>query len=567
MKKLDLSSAISLACSLLVFIALSVSAQDISEDVSFKMRSESELSKFEDFSRDNGNDKDKIRTTTVWETELYNSDGYDNYNYAMFKYGDIIYVYGFYYDFYKDKSLHFRRFNALTGEPLREDDGSDISKIYVPTNQTNIGWPYESKDNIKTSVTGSWLRFFTDDNGEIGLVSFIRDANVTGHANYVRLAIGTLDIDRTFKDKELYFKRSPVYYDFDIEFLERENFVSELFNINGALEDNNLVFDFIVLKLSGRDEYGDVYYDKQWFHFDQSDSEEITSRKFKFSNETRTNDYDPYTICAVEGDHYIINSPYNGANLISPIDNSDGYEFSSAWLTSAGENVDGEETQGRVKNYCFVPINIAEEEYYITTGRFPVMSIPSTSTIDGERTASFSLKRWRDKSDFSNLNEIVSFPSDNAFEYNYYLMANGEQQYKMLATISQKCVVEYRYKAPATSAEVLTLKPKSQDKGEWMKTICYLYSPSAGIGRYEFEPVSDGSVTSLDGVFERDDIKIQHSGTKLWIDGERAPLKVYDVTGSVVFSSESCTEANIDSLIPGLYIVSWGSAVSKILVK
>lgn len=563
MKHPDLTSALSIIHALIAFTTFAMSAQDVSENDRFKVRDATELSKFEDFSQDNGNENEYIRTTAAWETELFNSDGYDNDNYAMFKYGDVIYVYGFYWDHDRDKTLHFRRFNALTGEQLKGDDDSNISKIAIPANQPNIGWPYETKSLITTSYSGSWLRFFTDDKGEIGLVSFIRDKTIKDNANYIRISVGALDIESTFQNNELIFKDSPRYYDFDIAFLQRENFVSELFNVHGTLDDNSVAFDFIVLKQSGKSET----YDEQWFHFDQSNSEALTANKLIFSNETRTNIYDPYTISPVDGGQYVINSPWNGANLITPAGVSDRYEFSCAWELPAVEDGEGTESRARIKNYCFVPITIADEEYYITSGKFPVMSEPSSATIDGEKKISFSLRRWRDKSDFSNLNEVLSLPSGNAFEYSYFKVINDEQQYKMVATISQKCVVEYQYKTTQASGETLTRRPKAQNYDDWLKTICYLYSPSAGIGRYEFEPVSNGGVTGIGEVEAAVSQAIHLSGARLWIDSRSAPLRIYNATGAVVFQSENCSEANLGFLAPGCYIVSWGTGLRKIILN
>ena len=85
MKHPDLTSALSIIHALIAFTTFAMSAQDVSENDRFKVRDATELSKFEDFSQDNGNENEYIRTTAAWETELFNSDGYDNDNYAMFK--------------------------------------------------------------------------------------------------------------------------------------------------------------------------------------------------------------------------------------------------------------------------------------------------------------------------------------------------------------------------------------------------------------------------------------------------------------------------------------------------
>lgn len=569
MKKIDLSSALSFACSLLVFIALSVSAQDTSENVSFKMRSQSELSQFEDFSRETGNEKEAVRTTAVWETDLYNSDGYDNHNYAMFKYGDIIYIYGLYYN-YSEPYMYFRRIDAKTGELLKGDDDSYISKISVPSDKT--GWPYESLSNFKSELSGSWLRFFTDDDGEIGLVSFIRNEKELGNSSKLKISVFHLDINTTFKNSELTFNdviSGDIYDDvFETYSNEKnifnvyENFISEIFNVSGSLINGNLKFDFLLLRLDG----DDADASNKWFHFEQNNPSGLVISRLNLKKEPVMKDhyYDPCTVSILENSSYIVSFPNNGVFLLDPIENSTDFGCVAKWEIPANDNeLDTENTT--FKSKCFTPVDIAGEEYYITTGAFPKIDV-FNAKIDGSTATSFTLRRWRDKSDFSGVTDIISIPTVNN-EFNYANVSNSYGKDKIIYTISQKCVVEYQYKTPTASGKALTRRPMSQDKGDWMKTICYLYSPSAGIGRYEFEPVYDGWLTNLNDIEDSVKPEINRSGERLWLDGNSATLKIFDIAGAIVFSSSNCTEANISALTPGCYLVSWGSAVSKILVK
>lgn len=539
---------------------MSMEAQTAQDYDYYKKRNYEDLSSFSVFSCESTDPKEGIRTTAIWETDLLNSDGYDNHNYAMFKYRDVLYVYGFYYNYNNDKHLYFRRFNALTGEEIEGDDGGYISKVTIPDNNGNIGWPYESFVNMDRLVDGSWIRFFMDENGEIGLLSFIRNKNITGNQNRLGIYVRHLDVEKTFETSELVFKGVPRSYSYDNIFGNRENFVSEVFNAKGSLIDGNIAFDFIVLKLKDSGSADN----KQWYHFDESNSNNLSSTDLIFANETQLNKYDPYTVCGLYDGSYVINSPHNGTSLIAPSKDSAGYEFVSAW------NDMDEETDSplRVKNYCFVPVNIGGEEYYITTRSFPAINVDEGS-IDGENTlTTFSLRRWRNKQDFSALTEVISLPSIGK-EFNYICNSPTSAKNKILATISQKCVVEYEYKTTSAEDESVlgSLRSKDNSNEAWAKTICYLYSPSAGMGRYEFEPVYDGWLTGINAVDNESEVEIHRSGDRLWTNGTPASLKVYNVSGAVVYSSEYIAEANLGFLAPGCYIVSWGTGLRKIILN
>ena len=519
-------------------------------------RGHSDMSVFDEFSRGTTDDNEGVKPLAIWETDLENDDAYE-YSHAIFKYNEFVYTLVYQYN---SNDIHLRKFNALTGEMVLSDDGTALTAIKIPENKLIHG-PYESipinpNFNSNSDMKNSWLRFFIDDSGELGLCSFLRDHVTSDPDSKVTLkaTVFKVDLDQTLTNKELSLQYCATASD-NKAFSGSENHVLNLFNVKGLLKDYSLSFDFLIMQYNN----GTIEStgDNRWFHFD-AQAQSLSNRFLSISGDcVFKSTYESRTISKLNDNTYILNTPLEGATRIRPATyGSCRHESTEKWYSDTENKVIAD-------NRLFTPIFIAGEEYYITSGE---------SGTDEKAPTGFSLWSWVDKSGFDKMVRVTNLPG-NKFTLN-------TDKYFNLYT--QHCIVEYeiydngqaeskeetfskRMKSPRPVR--VTQNPNEVTTENWRKTICYLYSPSSGVGKYDFEPTYNGWMTSLgDPASEKFQV-ISLSGNILRLDGSVADLCLYTVDGLLAYSLDNCAEVNLDVLTPGCYIAQWGDAISKVVVR
>lgn len=519
-------------------------------------RGHSDMSVFDEFSRGTSDDNEGVKPLAIWETDLKNDDAYGN-SHAIFKYNEFIYTLVYQYN---SNDIHLRKFNASTGEMVLSDDGTALTAIKIPENNLNqIHGPYESiqiNPNFNSDIKNSWLRFFIDDSGELGLCSFLRDYVRSDPDSRVTLkaTVFKVDLNQTLINKELSLQYCATASDKNA-FSGSENHVSNLFNVKGFLKDYSLSFDFLIMQYNNgtKESTGD----NRWFHFD-AQAQSLSNRYLSISGDcVFKSTYESRTISKLNDDTYILNTPLEGSTRIRPtIYGSCSHESTEKWYSDTENKVIAD-------NRLFTPVYIAGEEYYITSGE---------SGNEENAPTGFSLWSWVDKSDFDKMVRMMNLPGNK-------FTLNTDRYYNLY---TQHCIVEYEIyddgqaesKEETLSKRMKSLQPVriTQNPNEvttenWRKTTCYLYSPSSGVGKYDFEPTYNGWMTSLGNPSHEKFQVISRSSNILRLDGSVADLHIYTVDGLLAYSLGNCTEVNLDVLNPGCYIAQWGDAISKVVVR